>query len=109
MLDMENGKPPIGHTKAVKRTKSFNEEGKTSNFQIMMEVMKLKKMKSMDDAIAHSPENSPIALLPMPFLNFPSCSLSVINPKKKAKNLKTQKHFTRYQVHPRNKSFAKMS
>merc|ERR1719350_1555745 len=53
----------------------------------MMEVMKLKKMKSMDDANNSLAEvDSTAALLPMPFLKLsPIVPASVINPKKKAK------------------------
>jgi len=85
MEKMEN--PPLKTPhKGRKRTKSFNEE-KTSNTPAMMEVIKLKKMKSMDDANSSLfEENSPIALLPMPFLkSSPVVPSSVINPKKKAK------------------------
>jgi len=85
MLDiiekMEN--PPLKTpSKGRKRTKSFCDE-KTSNTPAMMEVMKLKKMKSMDDANSNLMEdNSPIALLPMPFLkSSPVIPASVINPK----------------------------
>jgi len=85
MEKMEN--PPITpKPKGRKRTKSFCEE-KTSNTPAMMEVMKLKKMKSMDDANSSLfEENGPIALLPMPFLkSSPVIPTEVINPKKKAK------------------------
>merc|ERR1719320_1856051 len=85
MEKMEN--PPIKTpSKGRKRTKSFCEE-KTSNTPAMMEVMKLKKMKSMDDANSNLAEDHSIAaLLPMPFLKLsPVVPASVISPKKRSK------------------------
>jgi len=84
MEKMEN--PPIKTpSKGRKRTKSFCDE-KTSNTPAMMEVMKLKKMKSMDDANNSLAEaDSTAALLPMPFLKLSPVPASVINPKKKPK------------------------
>ena len=89
MLDiMEKMENPPAKTpnKGRKRTKSFSEE-KTSNTPAMMEVIKLKKMKSMDDANSSLFEDSsPIALLPMPFLkSSPVIPSEIINPKKKTK------------------------
>jgi len=93
MEKMEN--PPIKTpNKGRKRTKSFCDE-KTSNTPAMMEVMKLKKMKSMDDANSNLAEAA--ALLPMPFLKLtPVVPTSVINPKKKPKKSQnSQKTLTR--------------
>jgi len=96
MEKMEN--PPIKTpSKGRKRTKSFCDE-KTSNTPAMMEVMKLKKMKSMDDANNSLAEvDSTAALLPMPFLKLsPIVPASVINPKKKPKKSQnSQKTLTR--------------
>lgn len=64
MLDimerMEN--PPKTPGKGRKRTKSFSDVDATNSTPAMMEVMKLKKMKSMDDA-NEDLANSPVALL----------------------------------------------
>jgi len=89
MLDiMEKMENPLSKTpnKGRKRTKSFSEE-KTCNTPAMVEVMKLKKMKSMDDAnTSLFEESSPIALLPMPFLkSSPVIPSEIISPKKKTK------------------------
>jgi len=81
MEKMEN--PPVKTPKGRKRTKSFTEE-KTSNTPAMMEVIKLKKMKSMDDANNSLFDENSVAILPMPFLkNSPNIPLEVISPKKK--------------------------
>merc|ERR1712154_420565 len=90
MEKMEN--PPIKTpNKGRKRTKSFCDE-KTNNTPAMMEVMKLKKMKSMDDANSNLAEAA--ALLPIPFLKLtPVVPTSVIDPKKKPK--KSQNSLTR--------------
>jgi len=93
MEKMEN--PPIKTpNKGRKRTKSFCDE-KTSNTPAMMEVMKLKKMKSMDDANSNLAEAA--ALLPIPFLKLtPVVPTSVIDPKKKPKKSQnSQKTLTR--------------
>jgi len=83
MEKMEN--PPVKTPKGRKRTKSFTEE-KTSNTPAMMEVIKLKKMKSMDDANNSLFDDSSVAILPMPFLkNSPNIPLEVVSPKKKSR------------------------
>lgn len=85
MEKMEN--PPVKTpNKGRKRTKSFHEE-KTTNTPAMMEVIKLKKMKSMDDAnTSNLDDSTEAALLPMPFLkDSPVIPDSVISPKKKTK------------------------
>jgi len=108
MEKMEN--PPIKTpSKGRKRTKSFCEE-KTSNTPAMMEVMKLKKMKSMDDANSNLAEDHSIAaLLPMPFLKLsPVVPASVISPKKKPeKSQNSQKTLTRSPSAPEKKKVSR--
>jgi len=108
MEKMEN--PPIKTpSKGRKRTKSFCEE-KTSNTPAMMEVMKLKKMKSMDDANSNLAEDHSIAaLLPMPFLKLsPVVPASVISPKKKQeKSQNSQKTLTRSPSAPEKKKVSR--
>jgi len=108
MEKMEN--PPIKTpNKGRKRTKSFCEE-KTSNTPAMMEVMKLKKMKSMDDANSNLAEDHSIAaLLPMPFLKLsPVVPASVINPKKKPdKSQNSQKTLMRSPSAPEKKKVSR--
>jgi len=108
MEKMEN--PPLKTpNKGRKRTKSFCEE-KTSNTPAMMEVMKLKKMKSMDDANSNLAEDHSIAaLLPMPFLkSSPVVPASVINPKKKPdKSQNSQKTLMRSPSAPEKKKVSR--
>jgi len=108
MEKMEN--PPIKTpNKGRKRTKSFCEE-KTSNTPAMMEVMKLKKMKSMDDANSNLAEDHSIAaLLPMPFLKAsPVVPASVVNPKKKPdKSQNSQKTLMRSPSAPEKKKVSR--
>lgn len=112
MLDiMEKMENPPSKTpnKGRKRTKSFCEE-KTSNTPAMMEVMKLKKMKSMDDANSNLAEDHSIAaLLPMPFLkSSPVVPASVINPKKKPdKSQNSQKTLMRSPSAPEKKKVSR--
>lgn len=48
-----------------KRNRSFSDVDSTNNTPAMMEIMKLKKMKSMDDAIEEN-TNIPVALISLP-------------------------------------------
>jgi len=66
MAKMENGEKPV--LKGRKRNKSFSDADCTNSTPAMMEVLKLKKLKSMDDANEELMlRDTPVALLSLPF------------------------------------------
>lgn len=76
MLDiiakMENPNVEVKTLKGRKRAKSFSEADSTNSTPAMMEVLKLKKLKSMDDANEEMMiRETPVALLTLPFKTAP--------------------------------------
>lgn len=67
MLDIMSKMDKVKEPRGRKRTKSFSDVDDTCNTPAMMEVMRLKKLKSMDDTIYENSSYPVVTILPLPF------------------------------------------
>jgi len=89
MLDIieKMERPPESVAKGRKRTKSFCFEEATTDTPAMKEVLKLRKLKSLEENTVPDPESARI--IPSPLIRFPGLipAAVVMPPRKKAKKL----------------------